>query len=274
MTKQNQKIRTKEKDAADRIVKGRFWRAFGPKFNKAHDRQILVYELTRDNTVFHDSFWTTDEKRLFEIWRQFKAILDHLFDIQTTIQYLKFKGLKAFLKKNGLAEIEYLRFIYENYQIRISSTPDIIAKLGDIIYRTGISERKLNWYRFITHGKVKNLKCSRLICELESKINHLRQERHKLIHFGGHKSQIIESIESNTFDKKFLKNSPFLTAHYKRERASELKRLERDMKTTYRLCVRYTKMILDSMAKEINLLKVGHNARPANKMYVPLRGEV
>lgn len=221
------------------------------------DRRTLEFEKTRDMRIISTSFWTEDERKLFEIWNQIKEILNHVNDIDATVKYIKFKGLKTFLKKNELTENEYLRFIYENHLIRVSSTLDIIVKLGDIILVTGIPERQLNWYGFINHAKVKNLECAKVISELESKINHLRNERHKLIHYGGHKSELIESIESNTFDNKFLKGSPYLVTHYKRERARDLKRLERDMKSNYRLCVRHTKLFMNSFVRTINLLKVG-----------------
>lgn len=220
------------------------------------DRRTLEFNRTRDMSIISPSFWAKDEAKLFEIWYQIKAILNHVNDIEATIKYIKFKGLKTFLKKNELAENEYLRFIYENHLIRVSSTLDIIAQLGDIILVTGIPKRQLNWYTFINHSKVKKLECAKVISELESKINHLRTERHKLIHYGGLKSELIESIESNTFDKKFLKKSPYLVNHYRRERLRNLKRLERDMKSNYRLCILHIKLYMNSFVKTINLLKV------------------
>ena len=256
MTKKKARHRTKEQDLAYGIVRTRFFKSYISKFNKAFDRQTIAFELTKDHKVLVDSFFTEDEKKIFEMWKQIQAILNHLNDIYLTIKYIKLNGLKTLLNKNEIPENEYLRFMYENHLIRISSTPDICAMLGDIIFQTGISKRRFNWHKFVNNDKVKNHRSATVILELVGKLDSLSDERDRIIHFGGHKSQIIESIESNTFDKAFLKNSPFLQKHYKTSRIKELRKLTKDMKANFKVCVTYTKLFLNSLTDKILILKV------------------
>lgn len=254
--KKTRKLRAKDEDLAYGIASTNFFKSYSTKLNKAHNRQIKEYQSTKDFKVFSESFWTKDEKRILEMWKQIEAIINHLNEIYSTVKYIKLKGLKTFLSKNGITENEYLRFMYENHLIRISSTPDICAILGDMILKTGISERQLNWYRFSNHPKVKGHKCAITLLELSNKLETLRRERHKIIHFGGHKSEIIESIESNTFDKRFLKISPFLKKHFKTSRTNELRKLTREMKANFKICVKYTKAFLNSLTRDIDPINV------------------
>jgi Cthe_2314-like HEPN len=254
--KKTKRHRTKEQDLAYGIAGTRFFKSYSSKFNKAFDRQTIAYELTRDRNVFADSFWTEDEKKVFEMWKQIQAILNHLNDIYSTFKYIRLKGLKTFLKRNEITENEYLRFMYENHLVRISSTADICALLGDIVFQTGISKRRFNWYKYVNDKKVKNHKSAAVILALVAKLDSLSDERDRIIHFGGHKSEIIKSIESQTFDNKSFKISPFLQRRFKTDRTKELRKLTKEMKANFKLCVRYTMMFMNSLTDEVKVLNV------------------
>ena len=247
----------KRKYLQDGIYKTKFLKVIGPKLDEADRRELEASKLpTHRKEIISDTFWTDDEKRILNMWRQFYAIYEHLTDINSTIKYIKLNGLKTFLKKNDLTENEYLRFIYENHQIRVYSTLDIITIIGDLIYPTGLKPRNLNWKTFSESPKISSRKCAKILIEFQLKLDYIREERNKLIHYGGYKTKSIESIEAVTFDKKFLKSN-FLITRFKSRRLNEVKNLEREMKSNYRICLYYTKQFLDSTTKEISLLKVG-----------------
>jgi hypothetical protein len=256
VTNKNKRQQTKDKDLAYGIASTRFFKCYIAKFNKAFDRQTNAYEVTKNPNVFADSFWTEDEKKVFEMWKQIQAILNHLNDIYSTLKYVSLKGLKTILRKNEITENDYLRFIYESHLIRISSTADICALLGDIVFQTGTSKNRFNWYRYVNHKKVKNHKSAVVILELVNRLANLSDERHRIVHFGGHKSKLLDAIESQTFDNKYLDISPFLLKRFKTYRTRELRNLTKEMKANFKLCVRYTKMFFNSLTDEVKALNV------------------
>lgn len=244
------------KKSSDWLDKTEFWRAFAPKLIKSFKKISENYKASNDENAYLREFWSDEVKIIFDTQQQVNAIKNHLKDINTTIDYLKFKGLRSFLMKNNVDEIEHLKFSYENHLVRVSSTPDICAKLGDIIYQPGISINRFNWYKFVTHKKTANLPCSKVLNQLVDKIDHIRDERHKVIHFGGHENELIKSIDSYTFDKEFLDRDQLLIEYFRKEKKKGLKRLQHNMTTNYKNCLSFTVSFLNTTADDIRQLKV------------------
>jgi len=195
----NTKKRVKPKAQTDRqdtwIDATKFWRAFSPKFIDRTTRQLNddFHEKNRSKgrTIYFRPD-TVGEKKILRIYEQQKAIELQLKDILTTLTYLKLKKIDPILKHNNIDKIDYIRFNYENHLIRVASFPDILAILGGIVYETGLAERDINWNTLSRHPKIKNLNCTVILTNFVNQIKNLRNERHRIIHFGGHKNEIIE----------------------------------------------------------------------------------
>lgn len=194
---------------------------------------------------------TPGEKRILRIYEQYKAIELHLKDTIATLTYLKLKGIDSLLKKNNIDKIDYIRFNYENHLIRVASLPDILSILGDIVYETGLPDREVNWNNFSKHKKVKNLECSTILINFASEIKNLRNERHRIIHYGGHKNELIETINNHTIDPKYFEGAPILKRQFQRTKVKEKKKLEDMIKHNHDLCLKCCIEFMNSLADDI-----------------------
>lgn len=250
MTKKSIKKRDKKENSwIDRTI---FWSALSPQFFETFQKQVEHYKKTKSSS---DDFLSEKDKRIRKIYEQFKALTSHLDDIQKTVTYFKLIGLTTFLKRNNIPQPEYFRFMYENHQIRVTSTLDICTKLGDLVYRTGIKEKYCNWYKFINHEKVKTKPCAKVLADFADRLYFLRLERNQIIHHGGYINETVNSINTYSFDKKDLNNSSILVPYFRSEKKKELRKLEKEMKMNYNSCFDYVRQFINSLADDIDKMK-------------------
>lgn len=241
----------KSKKENNWIDETKLWPKLSIKLFQVFDR-FLKYHKEHDRSPKN----SLGELRIQNIYSQVKAIELHLKDISTCLTYLRLKRIDPVLKSNKISKVDYIRFHYENHIIRVASTLDILAMLGNLIYETGLPERQINWDKFSTHEKIKNLTCGKVLKSFAAKIENIRKERHRIIHYGGHMNQIVQAIDMNTFDKKIFNQSYLSTYFFERKRVEETKKLEIEMKRNYALCLKYCKEFLDSLSygvENINL---------------------
>jgi hypothetical protein len=199
---------------------------------------------------------TVGEEKILRIYEQQKAVELQLKDILSTLTYLKLKKIDSILKHNSIDKIDYIRFIYENHLIRVASFPDILAILGDIVYEIGLIKRDINWNTFSRHPKVRSLNCSVILINFVNQTKNLRGERHRIIHFGGHKNEIIETINNHTIDSKYFQGFPILKRRFQNTRIKEKKKLEDMVTSNYKLCLKFSIEFLDSLANDIDKISL------------------
>lgn len=253
----NLKDKTQSKDSW--VDATRFWRTFAPKFVERINRQINDDFDERNRSKGRTVYFRPDtqgERKIQRIYEQYKAIELQLKDILTTLTYLKLKRIGPLLKQNNISRIDYLRFNYENHLIRVASFPDILAILGDLVYETGLKDRYINWNSFAKHKKTSNLKCSEVLKEFVNEISNLRDERHRIVHFGGHKNEIIESINTHTFEPSVFKGMPITKKNFHRTRLKEIKKLESMIWQNYNLCLSRTIEFMDALAVDIEKISL------------------
>ncbi|HSC54093.1 MAG TPA: hypothetical protein VLC98_10745 [Phnomibacter sp.] len=198
---------------------------------------------------------TLSEIKIRDIYDQIKVIELHLKDIATSLTYLRLKRIDPILKSNKIDKIDYIRFNYENHLIRVVSCPDILSILGNMVFETGLERRKINWDTFSKNKKNVNLKCSEILSSFAKEIDLIRKERQKIIHYGGHKNEIVESINNHTFNKKDIQDN-VLSYYFEKKRVEETKRLEKEMKKNYNLCLKYCKDFISSLAGGIETINI------------------
>ena len=198
---------------------------------------------------------TLSEIKIRDIYDQIKSIELHLNDIATSLTYLRLKRIDPILKSNKIDKIDFIRFNYENHLIRVVSCPDILSILGNMVFETGLERKKINWDTFSRNKKNINLKCSAILLSFANEIELIRKERHKIIHYGGHKNEIIESINNHTFNKNDLQSN-VLSYYFEKKRLGETKRLEKEMKKNYNLCLKHCKDFVSSLAEGIENINI------------------
>jgi hypothetical protein len=254
------KKKSKEKNQSDNWVDAtKFWRNFSPKFVERTTRQVRDDFDKKNSSKGRTTYFRPDtpgEKRILRIYEQYKAIELQLKDILTTVTYLKLKGIDSLLKQNSINKIDYIRFNYENYLIRVASFPDILSILGDTVYETGLPERDISWNSFTRHKKTQNLECSTILTNFATQIKNLRHERHRIIHYGGHKNEIIETINNHTIDPKYFKDFPITKREFQRTRVKEKKKLEDIIMSNHDLCLKYTVAFMNSLADDIQKIEL------------------
>jgi len=79
---------------------------------------------------------------------------------------------------------EYYKYHFENYIIRLVTLSDIVGKMGNEIYGTGISPKRCNGYSFKKKIQSDNPKVAIIVEKLLLKIKEIKDKRHQKLHVG------------------------------------------------------------------------------------------
>lgn len=139
-----------------------------------------------DHSIDYYDLGTEKEQKLKIILHYFSSIYSVLSDLSTTIMFLK-KDRTLILEHYPKFENqkEYYTYHFENYYIRLLTLPDIIGKLGVLVYSLDIDLEKSNAYNFKDKARKEGFEKISVITEkLIEKVNELKKERHKKLHTG------------------------------------------------------------------------------------------
>nr|WP_315167347.1 Cthe_2314 family HEPN domain-containing protein [uncultured Flavobacterium sp.] len=150
--------------------------------------------LEQDEITDFDKLGTKKEIKLKEISKHFGLLQTVVNDLEKVLVFLRF-GKRTELKEiypELESQQDYYIYHFENYLIRVNSITDIIGKLGNAIYETGIE--KPNGYSFkeAIKGSDKNL--AEILERLLKKTKEIKTRRHEKIHTGETKISYLESI--------------------------------------------------------------------------------
>lgn len=213
-----------------------------------YSRKIKIWKETGDTSVIHTSKWNEFDQRIEKIQKRLTALINHLEGIRLTIHYLKLHNLDNFLSENEIPRSEYSKFIYDSHQIRMVSTLDILAKLGDLVYETKIPLRYCNWNSFVNHVVTKNTKTAQILDEFSTIIWTNKFERNQIIHSGDYTSPIINSIWSTEIDDNYLDKDSILKMYFKKAKSQNIEELISRMNKNYDQALKYSIDFVNSMA--------------------------
>ncbi len=204
----------------------------------------------RPKCIFSE-YGSDQELRIKEIFKKFNTLKDSLKTISIIPYFLQTSLIEQICKENHLEEIEYYQYHYENFLIRLVGIPDICAKIGNLVYQTGIEEKKCNWYKFMNHPEIKREDCSSKLEDLSNLLSSLRSDRHIIVHSGGFQSEQIKSIESNIIDDELIPIDKILLDWFKNDKKEEIERLTNFMKGHLNQTLKHVFEFLDSMETKI-----------------------
>ena len=147
-------------------------------------------EYSLKNIAF-DSVGTIEEQLCFKKAEKFLAI-------QTTIQDIKKVFIFLNIDFNEILHVypeidsqeSYFKYHVENYIIRIYTIIDLVGKLGNLLYQTGIKDEDCNCYKFKERIKEENAEISDSIEDILKFVEKIKKRRHNKIHNG--KIEIVE----------------------------------------------------------------------------------
>lgn len=214
----------------------------------------LLLEKPNSHILPFEQLGSDSEKHFKRIYNRFSSLDDQLNLLFELPKYIHLKGIVGFLKKNSITEIDYYQYTYENYLIRLASTIDLCAKLGNEIYRTKLTSRQCNWYKFSNHPKVKGLESSKIIFEFSEALSSKIQERHTIVHSGQFKSGLIESIQSKIISNKIVPMKRLASNWFRSKKKEEVSKLTMEMNTSTSLAFEYSRKFVISLTKELKIL--------------------
>lgn len=235
----------------DSIEFTKFYIALNHEFIDVLRRKMDLIQKSGISFSKAESELSEADQRIDKTFNRFIILRDHLKDIKSNKGYLNLMDLDEFLKKNNIEKSEYSRFIYESHQIRVVSTPDIMAKLGNVVCNTGIPRRYCNWNSFIKHKSVKGTECAKILDDFSTTLWADKIERNEIVHVGGYKHSLIESIWSTELDDEQIGNDPLLKKYFSKERTESVKKLIEQMNQNYDLTLKYAKKFVESLTGEL-----------------------
>jgi hypothetical protein len=162
------------------------------------------------------------------------GLLSRIFsDLELVLLFLKVKDRE---KLDGIfPELEndeqYYIYHFENYIIRLTTVTDLIGKLGNVLYQTGIEDDKCNGYKFREKLKKTDTERAEMITKLLVKTKEIKDRRHKKIHTG---ESDIPYLSGVVFFNDMLKlineeASPILNNHANTKLQAEVDKIEKEI---------------------------------------------
>ncbi len=155
-----------------------------------------IFLETIDKDIDFNTIGTDKEIKIKEISNYYGLLQTVISDLEKVLLFLRFKN------RNKLEEIypelenqeDYYRYHFENYIIRVNTITDVLGKLGNLIFETGIDIDDCNGYVFKEKIKKTDTNASSIIEKLLIKTKDIKEKRHKKIHTGESEINYLEGI--------------------------------------------------------------------------------
>ena len=153
----------------------------------------IYLERIEENIDFNQ-IGSDKEIKLKEISKYFGLLQTIVTDLERVLMFLRFEKRNEL--KNIYPELEsqeqYYIYHFENYIIRVNTITDVLGKLGNSIYETGIP--KCNGYNFKEEIKKIDANVATIVEKLLKKTKEIKDRRHEKIHTGETKINYLEGV--------------------------------------------------------------------------------
>ena len=139
-----------------------------------------------DRNAIYDELGTEREKHLKRIQKHYGNLNTVISDLDLVKGFLNIKD-RSQIKLNYPnleSQEEYYKYHFENFIIRLVTLSDIIGKMGNEIFETGIDPNKCNGYNFKEKIKSDNPEIALIVEKLLLKVKDIKDKRHQKIHKG------------------------------------------------------------------------------------------
>lgn len=172
-------------------------------------------DLQHNHNVNLDDYGTYEEKYLKSIYKFVDIIKMYINDLSKTLAFLKVDRKKIpYLYEEKITIDEYYKYHYDNFVIRIVTSIDICAKMGNIIYDLNMPEKKVTWYSVAEHPKIKNNNSAKKLEDFAKYLESFKKARNLKVHKGMNPDNVFDNIIfseviNKLLGKKDIDNDPY-----------------------------------------------------------------
>jgi hypothetical protein len=162
------------------------------------------------------------------------GLLSTIFsDLELVLLFLRVKDrekLHGIFPELGNDE-QYYIYHFENYIIRLTTVTDLIGKLGNVLYETGINEENCNGYKFREQLKKTYTERAEIITKLLVRTKEIKDRRHKKIHTGESDIPYLSGVVFFNDMMKLIDEeaSPILNNHTDTNLIAEVDKIEEEI---------------------------------------------
>lgn len=213
------------------------------KWSSIHAERMSETEYFKEHPTF-ESVGTQSELETYSKIEKFFAIQNTLNDINKVFTFLAIDKTKIVSIYPEIESQEnYFIYHIENYIIRIYTIVDLVGKLGNLLYQTGIQDEDCNCYKFKEKIKVQNIEIGKMLEDILLHVDLIKKRRHKKIHTGEIE---IDELKGISFWKDF---SEFLPENFDFENPV----LKEMNETRFQNMINELHAFLDSLVEKINI---------------------
>lgn len=243
-----------EKTLLDQLVETQFETAFLEVLVPVTSKHVRI---CLDNLeIDYDSLGDEKEKKLKAIGHIYGLLQTTISDLELVLIFLRIedrKGINQAFPKLESQE-QYFKYHLENFIIRIITITDIVGKLGNAIYETGLSKERCSGYTF--RDKIKSIEptCANIIEELLISTTELKDKRHRKLNTGESKIGYLDGIVFWGEISKIIKSdaNTILEELTDRNIKAEINSLEKDLRHIIDLVVKFTDYTTDKFKELAN----------------------
>ena len=231
-----------EKTLTEQLVSSKFGLEFINVLAPLTSKHLRIF---LDNTeIDYETIGDEKEKKLKEIARIYGLLQTSVSDLELVLIFLRIEDRKQItqLYPNLESQEQYFKYHLENFIIRIITITDIIGKLGNSIFETGLSEDKLNGYNFKEKIKLIDSTCSSIVEKLLIETKEIKDKRHIKLHTGETKIDYFKGIVFWDELSKIIKSEadPILDELTNKNIQEEIDLLEKDIRHILDIVIEFT----------------------------------
>jgi len=138
-----------------------------------------------DPTINLDTYGTQAEVRIKNLLLSSLDLYQYFKDLTLLSEYFHIDRRDISTTYKGkLSQEEYFSYHYENFVIRIVTSIDICAKIGNILYDLGIQDRFCNWHGFAYHKDMQGSAPASKLIDCANYLSEFKAKRHAQLHWG------------------------------------------------------------------------------------------
>lgn len=231
---------------------------FGFEFINVYKPLVLSHlkKCSENENFDYNNIGNEKETKIKEIARLYGFLQTSVSDLELVLAFLKIPDRKQITELYPILESQkqYFKYHLENFIIRIITVTDIVGKLGNSIFETGIIEEECNGYKFKEKIKSTDKNCSILIEKLLVTTKEIKEKRHQKLHSG---ESLIGYFEGIVFWDELLKITksdaePLLDELTDSTIEDEIESLENDIKKIIAIVVEFTDYATDKFTEIAN----------------------
>lgn len=200
-----------------------------------------------------DTYGSAKDIYIKEVFKSYTALTSQLELLEVMPLYFGNIDAMEAMKKAGVKEIDYYKYHYETFIIRIVSVLDLCSKLGNYTYELGIRPIDCNWSRVRKELGVNDT--SNRLVGLKNHLTDFTKDRNIIIHQGNHQTKEVESIDSKIYSLEMIEIEAILQEWFdkeKDEKIAEVKQnMENTIKTTIDLAFEFIESLKEAFEKKL-----------------------